>query len=128
MPTVTFTESDIKKSEQMSAGWCKLQLKVVGQWKPGKTDPTANVSECEFIVKEGVYKDVPIKHWFSEKQMDRVAGFIKCFLASGKVEVGKSYELSELVGSEVMGFCMYDPGMKWNKIEDFRAVDKKASA
>jgi hypothetical protein len=124
MPKVTFTKENLLERTQLTAGWRKLKVKSVDEG-PGKSDPTSTVWETVFIVDDGKDLGVPIRHWFSEKQMGRVAEFLRCF-TGGQIEEGKVYEMNDAVGRAVDGYCRYHPDQKWNVIDDFRPSQKGA--
>ncbi len=126
MPKVTFSKEDLLGGKQLTAGWRKLKVKEITE-APGKKDPTSTTWPCVFVVEEGPDIGVPIKHWFSEKQMERLSNFIVCFLppaANGQIEPGKEIELSQTVGKSVMGYCAYDVATRFNSIQDFKPVGK----
>ena len=123
MPEIRFTEEDLLERTQLTPGWRVLLVKSTDEG-PGKNDPSSITYPCVFVVDEGKEKGVPIRHWFSEKAMGRIVDYIKCFIPNGKLEAGKTYELSQTVGLKVEGYCMYDLDQGWNTIKDWRPVQK----
>jgi hypothetical protein len=121
MPKVKFTEADLKDSK-LEPGWRLLDVKSVSDWKPGKKDPTSLTIECLFVVSEGKDAGTPIKHWFTEKQMNYLGRYIKCFVATPVA--GKEYEASETVGKKVQGYCENDISTGFNVVKDFRPVGR----
>ena len=119
MPEVKFTQEDLLERTQLSPGWRVLICKSIEEG-PGKTDPTSIVYTCVFVVDDGKEVGVPIRHWFSEKAMGRIVDYVKCFLAGGKAEAGKVYELDQTVGKRVEGYCQYDMNQGYNVIKDWR--------
>jgi hypothetical protein len=123
MPEVTFTQEDLLSRKQLKAGWRKLKVKSVTEG-PGKSDPESTVWPIVFIVDEGEDLGTPVNHWFTEKQMGRLAEFIKCFVTGGDVKTGQSYKLESTVGKHVMGYVEYDIKSGFNSIKDFKPVGK----
>ena len=123
MPLITFTQENLNEGNKLDPSRYKLMLKSVEE-KPSSKDESNPVWHCDFVVVDGKMKETPIKHWFNGKIMKDVVGFISCFVPGGKLEAGKSYELSALVGKEVMAFCTYDPERKQNVIQDFFPITK----
>lgn len=119
MPEVTFDLSNLLERKQLSPAWRTLVVKSVDE-KAGTKDPTSTTWPVVFTVDGGSDDGVPINHWFTEKQMGRLAAFIACFLPNGKAEVGKKYELTDTIGRKVEGYCLHDPDSSWNTIKDFR--------
>jgi len=77
------------------------------------------------VVDEGDDLGVPVNHWFTEKQMGRLAEFIKCF-TGGQVNTEKAYKLEETVGRHVLGYVEYDIKSGFNTIKDFKPVQQAA--
>lgn len=123
MPQVTFSKEDLLERKQLSAGWRKLKVKELEEAK-GKSDPSSTTWPTVFVIEEGPDAGVPIRHWFTEKQMGRLSEFVACLLPSGQVEPGKTFELSQAVGRSVMGYCVFDMQSKFNTIQDFKPVGK----
>jgi hypothetical protein len=119
MPEVSFTQENLLERKQLSAGWRKLKVKSVTE-KPGTSDPESITWPTVFVVDEGSDLGVPVNHWFTEKQMGRLAEFIKCFIPNGAVEPGKKYTLDSTVGRHVMGYVEYDIKTGFNSIKDFK--------
>ena len=126
MPEIRFTQEDLLERTQVNPGWKVLVVKSIDEG-PGKNDPSSIVYPCVFVVDGGPENGVPIKHWFSEKAQGRIVNYLKCFVPGGKLEAGKSYELSQTVGLKVEGYCKYDPEQGYNRIEDFRPHQKGAA-
>jgi hypothetical protein len=118
MPKIKFTKEDLLSRNQLAPGWRKLKCKSIEEG-PGKKDPTSTVWECMFIISEGKEMGQPIRHWFSEKAMDRLVDYVKGFT---KAEENKEYELNDTVGREIMGYCLYDDTQGWNVIKDWKPV------
>lgn len=128
MPKVRFSDSDLLASNQLDANWYKLTVKGLSEWKPGKSDPTSNVIEADFVVKEGPKAGTPLKHWFSEKSIgtsfDSMAPFVKSFT---DVNAGKDYELSDVIGRDLLGYVVYNSERKANEIREFRNINFRAT-
>ena len=122
MPAVTFTQEDLLERKQLQAGWRELRMKTVDEG-PGKTDPTALVWACLFVIDGGNDDGVPVRHWFSEKAMGRIVDFVKCFI-KGDMQAGRSYELTDAVGQNVMGWVEYDIKQGFNTIKDWKKSQK----
>lgn len=120
MPNVTFTKENLLERKNLSFEWRKLKVKSVSE-KPGTKDPESTTWPTVFVVEGGKDHGVPINHWFTEKQMGRLAEFMKCFM-KGDPEPGKSYEISDTVGREIMGYCGFDTDTGFNVIKDFKPV------
>ena len=118
MPKVKFTKEDLLGRVQLNANWYKLKIGRILDWRPGKKDPEALVLEMHFVIDDGPNTGTVVKHWFSEKQMDRLADFMKIFASELNTE--KEYELDQLIGRQVLGYVKYDAGTKFNSIEDFK--------
>jgi hypothetical protein len=125
MPKVRFSQEDFLEGNQLTPGWRTLKVRSVTE-QAGKRDPSSTVWEVAFLVSDGSKDNgTPIRHWFTEKRMKNLAAFVRCF--APKAEKDKDYELDELVGREIMGYCKYDVEQKWNTIEDFRPIQMSAS-
>lgn len=118
MPEVSFTTENLLERRQLKAGWRKLKVKSVEQ-KPGVNDPDSITWPTVFIVDEGDDLGTPVNHWFTEKQMGRLAEFIKCF-TNGVIESSKKYKLEDTVGRHVMGYVEYDIKTGFNSIKYFK--------
>jgi hypothetical protein len=127
MPKIRFTKENLLERKQLKAGWRKLKVKEISDDTPGKNDPDSITWPATFIVDGGDDDGVPIKHWFTEKQMGRLSEYIQCFTA-GSVDLNKDYELKDTVGRSVMGYCEYDIKQGFNTIRDFKPVQKGANA
>jgi hypothetical protein len=125
MPGITFTKENLLERKQLKAGWRVLKVKSVTE-KPGTADPESTTYPVTFIVESGEDIGAPVNHWFTEKQLGRLAEFIKCFV-SGDVQVGKTYELSDTVGKMVQGYVEYDIKTGFNTIKDFKPAGKTTS-
>lgn len=128
MPEVSFTKENLLERKQLKAGWRVLKVKSVDE-KAGKNDPESIVWPVVFII-DAPAEDagVPVNHWFTEKQMGRLAEFIKCF-TNGVVDPSKKYRLEDTVGRNVRGYCEYDIQSGFNVIKDFQpATQSKATA
>jgi len=127
MPKVKFSKSDLLATNQLDATWYKLQVRGISEWKPGKTDPTSNNIEADFVVVDGPKAGTPLKHWFSEKAIgtsfDMLAEFTATFTDSGKAEQDKEYDLNSVIGKEVAAYIVFDPERKQNTIKNFRNVN-----
>ena len=123
MPEITFTQENLNEGNKLDPTKYKLRMKGVEE-KPSSKDENNPVWHTDFIVVDGKFKDTPIKHYFNGKIMKDVVAFVACFTPGGKLEAGKNYELSALVGKEVMAFCTYDPERKQNVVQRFFPVDK----
>lgn len=121
MPAVSFTKENLLERNQLKAGWRKLKVKETTEAQ-GKNDPDSITWPTVFVVDEGADLGVPVNHWFTEKQMGRLAEYLKCFIPNGKVEEGKKYELSDTIGKHVMGYVEYDIKTGFNSIKDFKPV------
>lgn len=121
MPEVQFTKENLLERKQLKAGWRELRVKETTE-APGKNDPESTTWPCVFIVDEGEDAGVPIQHWFTEKQMGRLAEFIKCFVSS--IKEGQSYKLEDTVGRHVRGYVEYDIKTGFNSIKDFQPSAK----
>jgi hypothetical protein len=119
MPSVSFTKENLLERKQLKAGWRKLKVKSIKEG-PGKSDPDSIVWATVFVVDEGDDLGVPVQHWFTEKQMGRLAEFIKCFIPNGVIQEGKDYPLDETIGRHVLGYVEYDIQTNFNTIKDFR--------
>lgn len=120
MPEIQFTKENLLERKQLKAGWRKLKVKSVEE-APGKNDPDSITWPTIFVVEEGDDTGVPVNHWFTEKQMGRLAEFVKCF-TGGEVSEGKTYKLEDTIGRLVMGYVEYDIKTGFNSIKDFRKV------
>ena len=127
MPEIRFTQEDLLERTQLSPGWRIVVLQKCEEG-PGKNDPTSIVYSCVFTIDEGSEKGVPIRHWFSEKAMGRIVDYLKCFVPSGKLEPGKSYELNKTIGLKVKAYCQYDPAQGYNTIKDWQPAKMSAQA
>lgn len=125
MPEVQFTKENLLERKQLKAGWRKLKVKSVDE-RPGVNDPDSITWPTIFVVDEGDDTGVPVNHWFTEKQMGRLAEFVKCF--SGDVDTTKKYKLEQLVGRTVMGYVEYDIKTGFNTIKDFRPISQSQAA
>lgn len=126
MPNVSFTKENLLERKQLKAGWRTLRVKSVEE-DTGKNDPDSITYPTMFIVVGGEDDGVPVKHWFTEKQMGRIAEFIKCFV-SGHVEEGKNYALESTVGKMVDGYVEYDIKTGFNSIKDFKPSKQNVKA
>lgn len=121
MPKVTFSREDVLQRTQLDAGWYPIAAKEINETIAKDKVSTNYVTD--FIVLEGPMAGVPVRHWFTEKAVGRIVDYVKCFLPPGaELETGKQYELEETLDRPVMGYISYDATMKFNKIEDFRAM------
>lgn len=120
MPKITFTKENLLERKQLKAGWRKLKVKSVDE-KPGINDPDSITWPTVFVVDEGEDAGVPINHWFTEKQMGRLAEYLKCF-TGGQMTEGKEYDLEQTVGRFVLGYAEYDIKSGFNSIKDFKPV------
>jgi hypothetical protein len=127
MPSVSFTKENLLERKQLKSGWRELKVKSTSE-KPGVSDPESTTYPCVFIVDEGEDAGVPINHWFTEKQMGRLAEFLKCFIPNGQVEAGKSYSLEQTEGRNVQGYVEYDIKSGFNTIKDFKPSKKLAQS
>jgi len=125
MPEVSFTKENLLERKQLKAGWRILKVKSVSE-KPGVNDPESTTWPTVFIVEEGEDAGVPVNHWFTEKQMGRLAEFIKCFTA-GQVDTNKKYKLEDTVNRLVKGYVEYDIKTGFNTIRDFQPAGKGGS-
>ena len=121
MPEVQFTKENLLERKQLKAGWRKLKVKSVSEG-PGKNDPDSIVWPVVFIVDDGEEIGTPVNHWFTEKQMGRLAEFISCFTSGKEVDVNKKYKLEDVVGRMVSGYVEYDIKSGFNTIKDFKPV------
>ena len=126
MPEITFTKEDLLSRKQLKAGWRKMKVKSTSEAK-GKSDPDSITYPCVLVVEEGEDAGVPVNHWFTEKQLGRLAEFLKCFIPNGEVVAGKTYKLEDTVGRPVMGYVEYDIKSGFNTIKDFKPVAQKAA-
>jgi hypothetical protein len=120
MPEIQFTKENLLERRQLKAGWRKLKVKSVSEG-PGKSDPDSTVFPVTFIVEEGEDLGTPVNHWFTEKQMGRLAEFVQCFVG-GQVDITKKYRLEDTIGRVVSGYVEYDIKTGFNTIKDFKPV------
>ena len=118
MPAVKFTKEDLLSRQQITAGWYKLNVKDITE-KPGTNDPTSLTYPASFVVAEGPSTGVPVRKYFTEKQMGDFSNFLACFVTGG-IEVGKDYDYTQAIGRFVMGYCRYNTDMNWNEVVDFK--------
>jgi hypothetical protein len=116
---VTFSKEDLLKSTQLTASWYRFKVNEITA-KPGKSDPTATTYHVSCVISQGPSAGVPVMLYLSEKQMDKVSAFIKCFVA--RVEPGAPYDLELCKGREFQGYAAFDAAMNWNSINDFKAA------
>lgn len=126
MPEVSFTKENLLERKQITFAWRKLKVKSVTE-KPGTKDPDSTTWPTVFVVEDGPDVGVPINHWFTEKQMGRLAEYMKCFMTGDPVP-GKKYLLEDTVGRQVIGYCGYDTESGFNVIKDFRSAQSGATA
>jgi hypothetical protein len=122
MPEVTFTETNLLEKKQLTAGWFKLKVVSIGE-KPGTSDPESTTWPAFFTVEEGPSAGVPVRKYFTEKQMGDVAEYIHAF-TGGVVTSGKKYSLDETVGRSILGYCKWNPDFRWNDVLDFKVIKK----
>ena len=126
MPEMSFSEENLLERKQLKAGWRVLKVKSTSE-ATGKKDPESTTWPTIFVIDEGEDLGVPVTHWFTEKQMGRLAEFIKCFIPNGKVEANKSYKLDDTVGRRVKGYVEYDIKSGFNVIKDFQPMPASRS-
>jgi hypothetical protein len=126
VPEIQFTHENLLERKQLKAGWRKLKVKSVSEG-PGKNDPESIVWPVVFIIDEGEDLGVPVNHWFTEKQMGRLAEFIRCF-TGGDVDVNKKYKLEDVIGRLIQGYVEYDIKTGFNSIKDFKPAGGKKDA
>lgn len=126
MPKVRFTKENLLERKALKPAWRRLKVKSVKEG-PGKSDPDSTVYPIVFVIEEGDDAGVPINHWFTEKQMGRLAEFLACFM-SGSPSTDKDYEIESVVGQSVLGYCENDIKTGFNVITEFRPVNKTAGA
>lgn len=119
MPGISFSQKDLAASNQLPAGWYKLNVDDISEGA-GKKDPTSTTWTCQFSVAEGEFAMTPIPHWFSSKMMENAARYLHCFI--GNLEAGKVYPIEETKGRQVMGYCYFDLENNRNSIKDFKRI------
>lgn len=117
--SISFTKEDLLKSTQLQAAWYRFKVTDIAA-KAGKSDPTSTTYHVQCKVASGNSAGVPVTLYLSEKQMDKVAAFIQCFVE--RIEPGASYDLEIAKDREFEGYAAFDDKMNWNSINDFRKV------
>src|SRR5258708_22794821 len=125
MPGLRFTKEDTLARNQLPTTWYKFNIKAYKQDTAKDGESINHV--VDFVVADGAQQGTPVRHWFSEKAMGRIVDFFKVF-TGGKVDVGKEYNFEDVVGKQILGYAGWDVKMNFNKIEDFKPVDKTAAA
>jgi len=117
--TVSFTESDLLASAQLSADWYKLLIKDITS-KPGKSDPSATTFTVVCEVAEGPSRGVPITTYISTNRAGAVAEFVKAL--AGSAVVGKEYDLADAIGKHILGWAQWteDGAFKSNKVDAWK--------
>ena len=118
MPEVKFSKEDLLQKQKVQAGWLKLVVKELSE-KPGTNDPSSITYPCFMVVADGPQQGIPVRKYFTEKQMGDFSNFLACFM-EGDIEVGKSYDYTKVIGRQVEGYCRYNSDMNWNEATDFR--------
>jgi hypothetical protein len=123
MPSIRFTKEDLLARKQLTAGWRLLTVQSLEE-EAGKTDPTSINFVVTVKVTGGADDGVTIKNWFSEKRRDLLSKFVECFAKDRTLDLTKDYELGEIVGRTVEGYCQYDVQRNWNSVLDWRPAQK----
>jgi len=132
MPKLSFSNSDLLATTQLEGGWYVLTVKEVGDWTKGKNDPESNNIIADFIVDGPKKIGVPVRHWFSEKNLgtsrDMLVPYLSCFTSDGKLKEGTDYDPIDTKGRKVEAYISWNPDMKMNSIQEFRRFKGAAVA
>jgi len=134
MPAITFSEKHLKATEQVKADWYILEcVEISPDWQSSTRTPGARNIVADFEIKDGPgFKDVPVRHFFSEKVLgtnnDLLVPFFRTLTenAGGKFESGKPYNPSDAKGKKVRAWVEYEAsgGFPGNKIRMFEPNKK----
>lgn len=124
MPRLSFSESDILATTQLEGGWYTLEVKAISDWTKGSRDPESNNLIGDFVVQGPKKAGVPVRHWFSEKNLgtsrDMLVPYLSCFTPDGKIAQGTEYDPVDTVGRKVDAYISWNAEMKMNSIQEFR--------
>lgn len=97
MPTISFSDKDIKMGKVVDPAWYRVRIDDVGE-KPSADGGSTNYPMDATVICNGdtgsqEFAGVPIRWNFNSKAIGLARGFIE-IVADSVVEAGKNYELA----------------------------------
>jgi hypothetical protein len=119
---ISLSREDVMAATVLKPGWYLCTVKDVWQ-EAAKTDGSTN-TWVKFVVKEGEFKDTPLRKNFSEKWMNPIVGYIECFIGTGKYVPDTEVDIEGSKGKDIrvqIQNKLYN-GVTQNEVIGFKAA------
>jgi hypothetical protein len=108
MPRMQISPDDFKRAKLVKPGWYPTLIKTVIEELNSKKDAMNTVLDCENADLESEFKEVPVKHWLSEKGVSMPGGAVA--LAKAFNPKMNELEMQDIEFGEFAGRYIY---AKW---------------